>query len=216
MMQDAWRDNWQPRNVFPSSRSATSFLGVSLAINPLENRWPIKSCVQGEPPLINADCQGASLMYFSFKESVSNAHCIGEFLACSTWAEREVQERREIVMRGSFLILPALWMKMFTRAKVTEIGQKIKVFAWMPLNVQKVFRFEATLLTDIKSNQITLKTLLYLNKFWAWLRQAFISKKKIRDLRIHLSCKSFSNELIVLQTTTDWGQFTLFGWINIF
>lgn len=68
-------------------------------------------------------------------------------------------------MRGSFLILPALWMKMFTRAKVTEIGQKIKVFAWMLLNVQKVFRFEATLLTDIKSNQITLKTLLYLNKF---------------------------------------------------
>lgn len=50
---------------------------MSLAINPLENRWPIKSCVQGEPPLINADCQGASLMYFSFKESVSNAHCFG-------------------------------------------------------------------------------------------------------------------------------------------
>lgn len=44
---------------------------MSLAINPLENRWPIKSCVQGEPPLINADCQGASLMYFSFKGSVS-------------------------------------------------------------------------------------------------------------------------------------------------
>lgn len=78
-MQDAWRDNWQPRNVFPSSRPATSSLDVSLAINPLENRWPIKSCVQGEPPLINADCQGASLMYFSFKESVSNAHCFGEF-----------------------------------------------------------------------------------------------------------------------------------------
>lgn len=52
---------------------------MSLAINPLENRWPIKSCVQGEPPLINADCQGASLMYFSFKESVSNAHCFGVF-----------------------------------------------------------------------------------------------------------------------------------------
>lgn len=47
---------------------------MSLAINPLENRWPIKSRVQGEPSLINADCQGASLMYFSFKESVSNAH----------------------------------------------------------------------------------------------------------------------------------------------
>lgn len=78
-MQDAWRDNWQPRNVLPSSRPATSSLDVSLAINPLENRWPIKSCVQGEPPLINADCQGASLMYFSFKESVSNAHCFGEF-----------------------------------------------------------------------------------------------------------------------------------------
>lgn len=78
------------------------------------------------------------------------------FLACSTWAEREVQERREIVMRGSFLILPVLWMKMFTRAKVTEIGQEIKVFAWMLLNVKKVFRFEATLLTDIKSNQIAL------------------------------------------------------------
>lgn len=74
MMQDAWRDKWQPRNVFPSSRPATSVLGVSLAINPLENRWPIKSRVQGEPSLINADCQGASLMYFSFKESVSNAH----------------------------------------------------------------------------------------------------------------------------------------------
>lgn len=52
---------------------------MSLAINPLENRWPIKSCVQGEPPLINADCHGASLMYFSFKESVSNAHCFGVF-----------------------------------------------------------------------------------------------------------------------------------------
>lgn len=52
---------------------------MSLTINPLENRWPIKSCVQGEPPLINADCQGASLMYFSFKESVSNAHCFGGF-----------------------------------------------------------------------------------------------------------------------------------------
>lgn len=45
---------------------------------------------------------------------------------------------------------------MFTRAKVTEIGQKIKVLAWMLLNVQKVFRFEATLLTDIKSNQMVL------------------------------------------------------------
>lgn len=78
-MQDAWRDKWQPRNVFPSSRPATSVLGVSLAINPLENRWPIKSGVQGEPSLINADCQGASLMYFSFKESVSNAHRIFYF-----------------------------------------------------------------------------------------------------------------------------------------
>lgn len=71
MMQDAWRDNWQPLNVFLSSRPATSSLGVLLAINPLENRWPIKSYVQGEPPLINADSQGASLTYFCFKESES-------------------------------------------------------------------------------------------------------------------------------------------------
>ena len=63
---------------------------MSLAINPLENRWPIKSCVQGEPPLINADCQGASLMYFSFKESVSNARCFGGFQL----VQREQKGRR--------------------------------------------------------------------------------------------------------------------------
>ena len=85
MIQDAWRDNWQHRNVFPSSRLATRSLRVSLAINPLENRWPIKTCVQGEPRLINADCQGASLMYFSFKESVSNTHCFGGFILNGKW-----------------------------------------------------------------------------------------------------------------------------------
>jgi len=97
MMQDAWRDNWQPRNVFPSSRPATSSLRVSLAINPLENRWPIKTCVQGEALLINADCQGASLMYFSFKEIVSNAHCFGGDRGCSLSRKRRWSNRR---MRG--------------------------------------------------------------------------------------------------------------------
>lgn len=60
---------------------------MSLAINPLENRWPIKSGVQGEPSLINADCQGASLMYFSFKESVSNAHRIFYFFFFAGWEQ---------------------------------------------------------------------------------------------------------------------------------
>lgn len=58
---------------------------MSLAINPLENRWPIKSCVQGEPPLINADCQGASLMYFSFKGSVSTVLGRGSEREQSVW-----------------------------------------------------------------------------------------------------------------------------------
>lgn len=68
-------------------------------------------------------------MYFSFKESVSNAHCLG-FLAFTMLAEREVLEWTEIVMRGSFLILPVLWMKMFTLTKVTDFRQKMKVFSW--------------------------------------------------------------------------------------
>lgn len=126
MMQDAWRDKWQPRNVFPSSRLATSVLGVSLAINPLKNRWPIKSRVQGEPSLINADCQGASLMYFSFKESVSNAHrfwvgCFfgfgeaGIFFLCLFFRSFAGAEWEELIWRDSanqrLSFLPLLWMR---------------------------------------------------------------------------------------------------------
>lgn len=167
MMQDAWRDNWQPSNVFLSSRPATSFLGVSLAINPLENRWPIKSCVQGEPPLINADCQGASLMYFSFKESVSNAHCFGEvffFFLKLGWCEQNWRCRSrgrlwEIVTRGSFLILAFLWMKIFTHAKVTEIRRKWGLSVCLDtFNVKKVLYglYLHLRQTDIKSNPIRL------------------------------------------------------------
>lgn len=128
-MQDAWRDNWQPRNVFPSSRPATSSLDVSLAINPLENRWPIKSCVQGEPPLINADCQGASLMYFSFKESVSNAHCFGEFSLSNV-------NREEAVRMGGGTV--PCWGFQFYRERYLflrrsqKLGRK-KGWAWMCL-----------------------------------------------------------------------------------
>lgn len=143
MMQDAWRDNWQPRNVFPSSHPATSSLGVSLAINPLENRWPIKSCVQGEPPLINADCQGASLMYFSFKESVSNAHCFGGVLACPLWAEREVQGWRETALvRDSFLILSEFygWRYLLVRRSQKSGGKQVPSVCQSAFNLKEVFK----------------------------------------------------------------------------
>lgn len=74
-----------PVMCFPAAAPATSVLGVSLAINPLENRWPIRSRVQGEPSLINADCQGASLMYFSFKESVSKRFSLPFFFLLRLW-----------------------------------------------------------------------------------------------------------------------------------
>lgn len=38
-----------------------------------------KKLCSGGAPVINADCQGVSLMYFSFIGSVSNAHCFGVF-----------------------------------------------------------------------------------------------------------------------------------------
>lgn len=86
---------------------------MSLAINPLENRWPIKSCVQGEPPLINADCQGASLMYFSFKGSVSTV-----FLGGGSEPGRE----------QSVGIPPVYEIKIFTRAEGSGIGQNPDAF----------------------------------------------------------------------------------------
>lgn len=141
-MQDAWRDKWQPRNVFPSSRPATSVLGVSLAINPLENRWPIKSRVQGEPSLINADCQGASLMYFSFKESVSNAHGFfffsssfllwrrAVFFLCRLFAEAEWEElkwRDSANPRLSILLLFYGWDVYLHRALVNRTERLCEV-----------------------------------------------------------------------------------------
>lgn len=113
-MQDAWRDKWQPRNVFPSSHPATSVLGVSLAINPLENRWPIKSGVQGEPSLINADCQGAPLMYLSFKESLSNAHrffFFWRFFSSVSPSTGLLEQNGRDSANQRLSILPLLWTR---------------------------------------------------------------------------------------------------------
>lgn len=156
MMQDAWRDNWQPRNVFPSSRPATSVLGVSLAINPLENRWPIKSCVQGEPPLINADCQGASLMYFSFKRkcikrsSFWGCCLVGFFfLPCSTWAEegRKCRNGGRVQMRDS-------WFFQFFICKDVYLHRGLINQTGVLCKVQEVFRCEADILVDFKTSEL--------------------------------------------------------------
>lgn len=153
-MQDAWRDNWQPRNVFPSSRPATSVLGVSLAINPLENRWPIKSCVQGEPPLINADCQGASLMYFSFKRKCIKRSSFWVFFISFALFNVSGGGKKAPKWRQSanerFLILPVFMCKdvYLHRGLINQAGRLCKV--------QEMFRCEADVLTDFKMSEFAL------------------------------------------------------------
>lgn len=129
-------------------------------------------------------------MYFSFKESVSNAHCFGVFSSYNVSREGGAGVREgnclEMLLPDSSTFMDEDVYSRYGHRNQTE-SQTVCLDAF---EVKKVLKLDATVLTD-KANQITL------NYICAHFEH--ILYKKIISLRILCTVNSMCCRLLCLQ-----------------